>query len=140
MFVLEKYDFYRFHCSNGYTDVLRNWGETHEVKHTRNNPLIGEGGKKWWFEYEGPSDMFTPQYALDNESSSLIRMYQEIMKEALDSGHKNVRKSNRSGNIIFNVRFPLYRTDGSWWGQENQCLSTDEKLATEQMKYAELIE
>lgn len=92
-------------------------------------------------EWVGDEDMYSPYTQLKSalKISDTLTGYMQIMREAFESGSDKVRRSNRSGEIIFNVRFPRWRENGEWWSQENQCLASDETLATEQMAFAGLI-
>lgn len=93
------------------------------------------GDETYTVKYYGPAGMFTIEYEHKNGSDAYQKMYQKMV-EMCESGDNRVRKSNRSGMVMFSSGFPRYRKNGEWWDWEHTYLSTDPELAAEQFEYA----
>lgn len=85
-------------------------------------------------DYCGPWDMYTAEYAHRNGADWYKQKYAELERMA-ESGDRRVRRSHRSGLVMFNLAFPRYRRDGTWWSSEHTYLSTECALAEEQLEY-----
>ena len=101
---------------------------------------IHEVGGDWYNEthhvsLHGPADMFTVEYAHRAGDEWYQQKYHN-MEKLCAAGHPGLRRSNRSGMVMFDMYFPRYRADGEWWSSENTYLSTDQALAEEQIEYA----
>jgi hypothetical protein len=58
-----------------------------------------------------------------------------LLFAVLTAGDPRVRRSNRSGLVMFNIHFPRYDKNGEWWSGENTYLSDDKTLADQQWEY-----
>lgn len=100
---------------------------------------IHDAGGDWNDEthhvsYHGPADMYTVEYAHQRGDDWYRQKYSEL-ESLCDAGHPGLRRSKRSGMVMFDMYFPKYRADGEWWSSENTYLSTDRALAEEQLEY-----
>ena len=89
----------------------------------------------------GPVNMNQADYrAAHLPRSPLIESYLQIMRQAANDGHANVRLTKKDQIQIFSCQFPRYRENGDWWPWESAHLALDdESLATDQMRFAGLI-
>lgn len=84
--------------------------------------------------YYGPGDMFTAKYIHQHSEQWHSDRYAE-MERMLAAGDPRVRRSNRSGLVMFSIHFPRYDKNGEWWSGENTYLSEDKSLADQQWEY-----
>lgn len=93
-----------------------------------------QGRETYTVSHYGPADVFTVEHAHKIGSDAYQKMYQKMIEMA-DSGDSRVRRSKRSGLLMFTCQFPRYRKNGEWWDREHSYLSTDLDLAIEQWAY-----
>jgi hypothetical protein len=103
--------------------------------HNRDGSIQNGHSETHTAEYYGPADMFTAEHLHEHGGDEYRRLYKQL-EGMLTAGDPRVRRSNRSGLIMFTCSFPRYRADGDWWSSENTFLSTDPGLAYEQIEYA----
>jgi len=84
--------------------------------------------------YYGPSDMFTAKYWHEHAEQWHLERYTE-MERMVAAGDTLVRRSNRSGLVMFAIHFPRYQNNGEWWSSENHYLSDEKPLADQQWEY-----
>lgn len=111
---------------------------TVEIKsHARNSgAVIGTEIETHHVDYYGTADMFTSEFLRQNANPEIASLY-AAMERAAESGCPSVRRSNRSGAVVFTTRFPRYRTNGEFWSNESAHLAYDNlDLAREQMAAA----
>lgn len=84
--------------------------------------------------YYGHGDMFTAEYRHEHAEQWHTERYAE-MERLLTAGDSRVRRSNRSGLVMFAIHFPRYQNDGEWWSGENHYLSDEKSLADQQWEY-----
>jgi hypothetical protein len=87
-----------------------------------------------YVSYHGPADQFTAGYIHQHAEQWHAERYTE-MERMLTAGDPRVRRSNRSGLVMFNIHFPRYDKNGEWWSSENTYLSDDKTLADQQWEY-----
>jgi len=87
-----------------------------------------------YVSYHGPADQFTVEYLHKNANTWHAERYAK-MEQMLANGDPRVRRSNRSGLVMFAIHFPRYQNNGDWWSGENTYLSDDKTLADQQWEY-----
>ena len=85
----------------------------------------------------GPDEKYSAAYRLEHAEPAVRELYRR-MELALKSGNPAVRRSNRSGLVVFTCRFPRWWSDGKWTNRGSQALSPDIREARRQMAFAGL--
>lgn len=84
-----------------------------------------------------PADMFTIEYRQDHCTDPEYRRMIAAMEAACDAGETTVRRSKRTGRVMFfEVALPRYTPDREYISREHDYLSTDIKIARLQMDAA----
>ena len=112
-------------------------GKTIELRGVRYaSTAHGDNSNPIFVRWTGPSDKYSPYHRLANTTDPDIIALKTTMADLLAGGDPRVRRSNRSGEIIFNaIVFPRYHADGSWWSWENLSPDLYPAYAREQLEY-----